>query len=591
MELVERFAYYGVRVVLPVFMVEVISNGGPEFTHIQKGTIYAIWALVQSFVPIFTGGLADRYGFKLSIAISTVFKFIGYIIMGYAIVIGEKLSGMSLAEARPLGQDSTYEIFFAGAMFLAFGTAIFKPGLQGLIAHQMPVGKESLGWAMFYQMVNIGGFIGPMLAGYLRVLDWEYVFLACAAGITLNFIPLFIFKEPHHDNVEKDKTVLRVVGDSFAGLLEPRLFFFTMAFAGFWLMFYQLFDILPNFINDWIDSRGIAGGLGSAFESISKIDLLFYPILAVRAVLFLLKKSMSKVANTIWLAILVLLFLLDHYSPSGSIPVPTVNGGNLTQEWMLNFNALLISLFAFAMGWATGKIRSLNAIVVGIGVSAIAIYALGMSANGWWCLAAIGLFSFGEMTASPTKMRYLAGIAPAGKEGLYMGYANFTVGIGWSIGSVLAGNLYEEGGDKINLAKRYLVDKSGVAAEKIEAMGRADILPFFTEKTGLDPWETRTELWNTYEPQSMWLIFAAIGVFSMIALMVYNRVVTAANAKADHTFNVSGQNYVTMALIPISLAFWYGAYSSQWEELAVIVQAVLFSSLWIVSFMLQRTKD
>ena len=62
MELVERFAYYGVRVVLPVFMVEVISNGGPEFTHIQKGTIYAIWALVQSFVPIFTGGLADRYG-------------------------------------------------------------------------------------------------------------------------------------------------------------------------------------------------------------------------------------------------------------------------------------------------------------------------------------------------------------------------------------------------------------------------------------------------------------------------------------------------------------------------------------------------
>ena len=237
MELVERFAYYGVRVVLPVFMVEAISNGGPEFTHIQKGTIYAIWALVQSFVPIFTGGLADRYGFKLNIAISTVLKIIGYLIMGYAITIGEMVSGLSLAEARPDGLDSTYEIFFAGAMFLALGTAIFKPGLQGLIAHQMPIGKESLGWGMFYQMVNIGGFIGPMLAGYLRVLDWEYVFLVCAAGIALNFIPLFMFKEPHHEDVDADKSVLRVIGDSFKGLLEPRLFFFTMAFAGFWLMF------------------------------------------------------------------------------------------------------------------------------------------------------------------------------------------------------------------------------------------------------------------------------------------------------------------------------------------------------------------
>jgi dipeptide/tripeptide permease len=302
-------------------------------------------------------------------------------------------------------------------------------------------------------------------------------------------------------------------------------------------MFYQLFDILPNFIDDWIDSREVVAFLG------------------------------------------------------GADSIPTNDDGNLVQEWMLNFNALLISFFAFAMGWVTGKVRSLNAIVVGIGVSAIAIYALGMSANGWWCLAAIGLFSFGEMTASPTKMRYLAGIAPAGKEGLYMGYVNFTVGIGWSIGSVIAGNLYEEGGDKINLAKRYLIDKSGVAAEKVDAIARADILPFFTETTGLDAWQTRTELWNTYEPQSMWAIFTAIGVGSMVAIMIYNKVVTAANRNPEHTFNVSGQNYVTMALIPISLAFWFGAYSLEWNDMATIVQAILFSSLWLVSFNMQRNAN
>jgi MFS family permease len=275
---------------------------------------------------------------------------------------------------------------------------------------------------------------------------------------------------------------------------------------------------------------------------------------------------------------------------SGAFSVPTINGGNLTQEWMINFNALLISIFAFAMGWLTGKVSSLNAIVIGIFVSAVAIYGLGMSDSGWWCLGAIGLFSLGEMTASPTKMRYLGGIAPKGKEGLYMGYVNFTVGIGWSIGSVIAGNLYEEGGDKVNLAKRYLVDTSGVEASTVDGLERSEVLPFFTETTGLDAWQTRTELWNAYEPYKMWTIFTIIGICSMIAIMIYNKVVTAAKKDPEHTFNVSGQNYVTMALAPISLAFWYGAYALNFEDIATIVQAVMFTSLWITSLNMQRTK-
>ncbi|MBX5480757.1 MAG: MFS transporter [Myxococcaceae bacterium] len=178
MELVERFAYYGVRVVLPVFMVAAIESGGPQFTHVQKGTVYAIWALVQSFVPIFTGGFADRYGFKINIALSTILKIAGYLLMGYCIALAELFAGTPLAEARAAHADWTYEIFFAGAMLLATGTAIFKPGVQGLIAHQMPKRNASMGWGIFYQMVNIGGFIGPLLAGYLRILEWKYVFLA-----------------------------------------------------------------------------------------------------------------------------------------------------------------------------------------------------------------------------------------------------------------------------------------------------------------------------------------------------------------------------------------------------------------------------
>ena len=531
MELVERFAYYGVRVVLPVFMVAAFEQGGPEFDHVQKGALYGVWALVQSFVPIFTGGFADRYGYKLNIAISTVLKIIGYVLMGYCIVLAEGVAGMPLKEARPQGIDLTYEIFYAGAMFLAFGTAIFKPGVQGLIANQMPKSAASLGWGLFYQMVNIGGFIGPLLAGYLRVLDWEYVFLACAAGISFNFLPLFFFQEPDHHGAQRDEKPRELLWNAVTGLLEPRLFFFTISFAGFWLMFYQLFDILPNFIDDWVDSRAAAAALVSLV---------------------------------------------------GSDAVPTVNGGNLTQEWIINFNALLISIFAFAMGYLTGKVRSLNAIVIGIAISAVGIYALGISMSGWWILGCVALFSLGEMTASPTKMRYLASIAPPGKEGLYMGYVNMTVGIGWSIGSIVAGEMYQQGGDKVVLARRYLVEQGGVAAEKVAAVSRNDLLPFFEQTMGVDAWETRQLLWDTYQPNSMWVIFTWIGLGSMVAIMLYNAVVHAADKNPAHTFNTRGILWVRVALVPIVGALV--AASVLKGSLAVYVQTAMFALLLLASF-------
>jgi len=304
-------------------------------------------------------------------------------------------------------------------------------------------------------------------------------------------------------------------------------------------MFYQLFDILPNFIDDWVDSRGAATAL-------------------------------SSVVGESW--------------------VPTVNAGNLTQAWMINANALLIIFFAFGVGYLTGKVKALNAIIVGIGVSAAAIFAFSLSANGWWTLAAIGLFSFGEMTASPTKMRYLAGIAPPGKEGLYMGYVNFTVGIGWSVGSILAGILYQGGGDKVELAKRYMLENGKIDEAAAALLSKTEVLPLFEQTFGVDPWQTRDMLWDAYSPQSMWIIFTLIGVASMIGIFIYNKVVTAASKNTQHGFNLRGNHWVSMALAPIALAFWFGTYylrielEKEWTEtLAVLVQAIIFSGLFLLS--------
>jgi MFS family permease len=540
MELVERFAYYGVRVISPLFFVAAFEAGGPQLNQIQKGNIWAVWAVVQSFIPILSGGFADRYGFKVNLAASTVFKIIGYLIMGYTVFLAEVFAGMPLAEARPQGVDHAYEIFFVGAMFLAFGTAIFKPGLQGLVAMKIPRDSASLGWGLFYQMVNIGGFLGPLLAGYLRVLEWEYVFIACSAAISLNFIPLFMFKEPARERKEGEVLPgpVKLFGDALRGLLEPRLFFFTLAFAGFWLMAMQFFDILPNFIDDWVDARALASFLTGIF---------------------------------------------------GEGAVPTVNGGNLTQEWLVNFNALLISCCAFLVGYLTGKFRSLTNIIAGIVLACIAIYSLGVTMNGWWILACIGLFSIGEMMSAPTKMRYLARIAPRGKDGLYMGYANFTVGIGWSIGSLVAGHLYEEGGDKVVLARRYLVDKMNLGQEEIAAIPKNELLPFFEKTVGVDAWETRRILWETYEPYSMWMIFALIGVVSMLALFVYNHVVKAADADPKHSFNTRGRTWVMSFLIPVSIALVAATFMQ--PSIGLGLNAAFFCMMLVVAFLPDSSAD
>ncbi|MCB9594742.1 MAG: MFS transporter [Sandaracinaceae bacterium] len=501
MELVERFAYYGVRTVLPVFMVLAISEGGPELTHLQKGTIYGIWALVQSFVPIFSGVYADRYGYKPNIALSTVLKIVGYLVMGYCIVLAEMVAGMPLAEAREAHVDHTYEIFFAGAMLLALGTAVFKPGVQGLIATKMPDKSASLGWGLFYQMVNIGGFLGPLIAGYLRVLEWEYVFVTCAAAIALNFLPLFVFREPEKAQVDT-RGFGELTADALRGLLEPKLFYFSLAFAGFWLMFYQLFDILPNFIDDWVDSREPAA-------------------------------------------------VLQSILPTGWVPV--VNGGNLTQEWMINLNAGLISLFAFLVGYWTGKVRALIAIVAGIAVAALGIFGLGMGMSGWIILGAIAVFSVGEMMSSPTKMRYLSSIAPPGRKGQYMGYVNMTVGIGWSIGSVLAGSWYEEGGDKVNLARRYLEEHLHVSHADAAAIDRADVVSWLMESAHVDAWGARELLWNTYDPAGMWLWFTLIGLGSMCMLVAYDRIVRKAHREPDFSFNTHGRRWVQAVVVPTAL--------------------------------------
>ncbi len=473
MEMWERLAYYGMRVVVPIYIAQANEPGGLHFTQMQKGSIYAWWFVFQSVLPTFTGGFADRYGYKKTIFFSITLKVVGYGLMA---------------------TQRSYAGFFTGTMILATGTAIFKPGIQGSLAQSLDKHNASKGWGIFYWLVNVGAMMGPPLAGLLRAISWPWVFYGCAFIVSLNYFMMLTYKDPASGYVGKDSP-LTVFKITLKNMLDSRLIAFLLIMAGFWLMMYQLWDLHPNFIADWIDSKPI-------------IDLLPVP--------------------KAW----------TH---------ETDRGIQVLQENLLNLNAFLIVVFVIPLSILVAKLRTLSAMLIGMVVASLGIVAGGVTTSGFMLLLGIFFFSVGEMLTGPKKNEYLSLIAPPGKKGLYLGYVNIPVGIGGFIGSKLAGYLYGNLGEKAVLAQRYLAEKSdylsthgkgpwnGRIGNLTETLGVGRHDAYATLKIYLDlNGETATELlWNTYHPYQIWYYFAAIGLVSIIALIIFNH-----RAKNWHDMNV-----------------------------------------------------
>ncbi|MCA1896166.1 MFS transporter, partial [Shewanella putrefaciens] len=187
MELVERIAYYGVKASAGLYAKAPESAGGLGISLSDYGIIISLWAIMQTFVPVFTGGVSDRVGYKETIFGSTIIKIFGYLVMAFF---------------------PSFWGFLVGALLLAIGTGIFKPGIQGTLVLSTQRNNTSMAWGIFYQIVNIGGFLGPLVAVHMRQLSWDNVFFACAAIISLNFLFLLTYTEPGKaERLERNKHI------------------------------------------------------------------------------------------------------------------------------------------------------------------------------------------------------------------------------------------------------------------------------------------------------------------------------------------------------------------------------------------------
>jgi MFS family permease len=467
-EMWERLAYFCVRVMAPIYIMQADDPGGLHLTAADKGWIYAWWAVFQSILPMFTGGFADRYGYKKTLAFSISLNTIGYLMMAFL---------------------RSYWGFFGGIIVLATGTAFFKPSIQGSLAQNLNKDNSSVGWGVFYWVVNIGGAAGPFVATLLlgtphTVEAWRNLFLASAGFTCLNFLMLLTFKDVPSGADKRDgpwKVFVRTVTNIF----EPRLVAWLAIMSCFWLMMYQLWDLHPNFIQDWVDTSSMAALLAPVS------DVFVEP------------------------------------SPTGGMRVP--------QQILLNINALFIVLFVIPVSWLVRKLRTLACMLIGMGVATCGILVAGLTHSGWILALGIVFFSLGEMLTGPKKNEYLGLIAPPGKKGLYLGYVNIPVGVGTFVGSWLAGQIYGTYGEKANLALKYLAEKTSFGLGKgwdgsmgtLEAtlgVTRPEAFAKLQEVTGLDPTAATNLLWDTYSPHlHVWLPFAAIGVVAFVALAVFGQ--------------------------------------------------------------------
>ena len=185
MELMERWAWYGVFTLFALYLVGSTDSGGLGFNHIQKGNIMSDITGLLYLLPIFTGVIADKIGYKVSLVISYIILIIGYYMMGTV--------------------DTYWSMYFV-FLFVAIGAAMFKPVASAIITKSTDKSNGTLGFGIFYMMVNIGGFIGPATSSYLRsTYGWKLIFIQGAVVIGINLLlVLFFLRNPHEKRPKKN---------------------------------------------------------------------------------------------------------------------------------------------------------------------------------------------------------------------------------------------------------------------------------------------------------------------------------------------------------------------------------------------------
>ena len=508
-ELFERWAWYGFFMLFANYITGSADIGGLEMEPWQSGIIMGVGTGILYFLPVITGSISDRYGFKNVLIIA----FIVYISAFIAIPHFKSFFG----------------VFFI-YLYLALGAALFKPIIAATIAKTTNNKTASIGFGIYYMMVNVGAYIGPMVALVYKDTP-PMVFYISAGAIAINFFLLFFYKEPKSENtIEKGIPVLLKivttlftsiivflslflvfliiwtfelliffvkykekfakkwtnfvltlpigesnlkVFDSITGIFFDKKFIsFLIIVAGFWAMYYQLFFMLPVFISQWVDTSVIY----DFFDNLIP-------------------------------------FIINHYGSAN---------GQIDAEFITSIDALYIIIFQIIVSTIVMKWKPLQSMTIGFLVCTIGMSLTLISQNVLFTLVAIFIFSLGEMAGSPKITEYIGRIAPADKKGVYMGYSYIPVFIGSIFAGIISGKIYQSMSDKTSIMKTEAAEM-GVSMDPNISIN--ENFQHLATSMKMSTRELTNYLWDKYEPSSIWMVIFAVGLVAVIALFLYDKFV------------------------------------------------------------------
>ena len=240
-EIFERISYYGAFSSLAVYLQEKLN-----FSTQQTGTLTGIFGGMVWFLAIFGGATADRLGFRRALSIA-------YFILATAYFLIGSIGAPWLAPVRdmvPLG-------LFVGFILVlpALGIALVKPCVVGTTARASRENVRSVGYSIYYTMVNVGSTAGPYIASWAhRHLGVEKVFFVASASVLLMFFfVLLFFREPRQASDAPLPTISQTLRNFLTVACNPKFMLFLLIFTGYWIVFWQQFITLPGFIHSHID--------------------------------------------------------------------------------------------------------------------------------------------------------------------------------------------------------------------------------------------------------------------------------------------------------------------------------------------------
>ena len=335
-EMWERFGYYGMRAILVLYLVAMAQDGGFGWSNADALSLYGSFTMAVYLTPLFGGWLADNVlGQRKAIIIGGILMAAGHFTMGIPHSI---VSGM---------EES---VFYVGLTLLCIGNGLFKPNISTMVGDLYQEGdkRRDGAFTIFYMGINLGGALGPLVAGYVAaVVNWQAGFIAAGVGMVISVVMQLILSNKYLGDIGVVPSAKLSQQQSASGQKEPLTkvekdrikVIFTMSVFSiiFWMGFEQAGGLMNLFANDYTDRMLMGFEIpASWFQSLNSIFIIiFAPIVAM----IWLKLDQKEPNSPVKFAIGLVFLALGFFTMMLALATEGGNGGALqiSMMWLVLF--------------------------------------------------------------------------------------------------------------------------------------------------------------------------------------------------------------------------------------------------------------